>query len=301
MVSGISVAFRAVKSTSPQAFTGNAFTMTHLNAWPIAALLGLTTSCSLDGGKSDQLGAAFSDCLRRDSRCIADLNSTTATAAAHPLTQSAPEAAAAANAASAYWAEPVSSHAQPHWAALVQALERLQKTTKRGRIGTGGSSANDVLVIVPAAGDLPAGCTTWVGAYRDAGGFASAQQDRYDSVLRFDLRCSNGNNCGSAERPYRATIEIIEASADGATGTGSLYRYTDVPVRVIKQLLVAYTDSDLYPDAAKEIGPSAYCENRPAPCYAKSAGRGETLFAVLMNCSAGNGILQWGALSDEAN
>jgi len=270
--------------------------MTYSTSGPIAVLLGLTASCSLGGGDSERLGAAFAACLQSDSRCVSDLNSSPATV--HPLTLNA---AAAANAAAAYWAEPVPSRAQPHWTALIQALERLPTSTERGRRGGVDASAKNVLVIVPAAGDLPAGCTTWAGAYRDAGRLGPTRHERYDSLLRFELSCTDGGLCGAADRPYRATIEISEASADGATGTGSWYRYTDIPVRVVKHLLIAYTDTDLYPDAAKEIGPAAYCDNRPAPCYAKSAGRGETLFAVLMNCSAGTGILQWGALSDEAN
>jgi hypothetical protein len=177
-----------------------------------------------------------------------------------------------------------------HWQAFMTTLESYQK----GSPPHPGWSASTAPLVLPE-GDFVPDCATWSGVYREVGSFATAANPEYAGSLTFELRCPENQRCGE-QTPYRASIDITEASPDGTTGTGLWLHYDAVPVRSFGNLLVAYAESDLYDTLALAAGPESWCVNRPPPCRSPGARAGDVLFALMVNCSEASGVLQWGTL-----
>jgi hypothetical protein len=247
-----------------------------------------------DGRSTDgaRLGKRFAECFAADSGCVTGLlggqASRPATPPAGPLE---PPLAVVVAEAQAYLQATAPETAGAHWTAFMSALESYQTSP---RSDPDRSAANAPLV--QPEGDFAPGCATWSGVYREVGSFATAADPEYEGRLTFQLTCPRDPRCGEAP-PYRASIEITEPSPDGATGSGLWLAYADVPVQSLGNLLVAYADSDLYDTLALASGPDSWCVNRPPPCRSPGARAGEVLFAMMVNCSEGSGVLQWGTLT----
>jgi hypothetical protein len=257
-----------------------------------ALALLLLSGCSADTAEPPEDAAAeiasrFAACFAADPDCVAGLLAASQPAPAPPAGS---RLSTIVTEARAYLAATAPSISADRWSAFIGALEGYQTSPKPDPR----RSAATAPLVVPV-GDFAPGCETWVGTYREVGSFATAADPSFEGGLTFTLGCPQGKRCGAAA-PYRATIEIARASPDGATGTALWLRYDEVPVRAFGNLLVAYTDKPLYDKLSLDAGPDSWCASRPPPCRSPSAGAGEVLLGVMLNCAEGNGVLQWGAL-----